>query len=122
MDRDLVARVTGGGALALLPVSAAAFYLAELPGLLGVLAGGGVALGNFRLLSAGNQLILGLFRSGRVQPLGLLGLGLRHLCLFSLLGALLWSGHVHPLGLIVGLSVLPPVLIVQALRAAARKS
>jgi hypothetical protein len=30
---------------------------------------------------------------------------------------LLWSGTVHPVGLLAGLSVLPPVLIVLALRA-----
>lgn len=119
MDRNLVARVTGGGALALVPISAAAFYWADLPGLLGVLAGGGVALGNFRWLSTGSHRFLALFRSGRVEPWGLVGFGLRHLCLFSVLGVLLWSGHVHPLGVMVGLSVLPPVLIVAALRRAA---
>ncbi len=119
MDRNLVARVTGAGALALVPISAVAFSWADLPGLLGVLAGGGVALGNFRWLSTASHRFLALFRSGRVEPWGLVGFGLRHLCLFSVLGVLLWSGHVHPVWLMVGLSVLPPVLIVEALRRAA---
>ena len=45
-----------------------------------------------------------------------MSLGLRHLFLFAALGILLWSGYVHPLGLVAGLSVIPPVLIAQALR------
>lgn len=120
MDRDLVGRVTGGGAMALFPLAAAALYLAGLPGFLGVLAGGGVAFGNFRWLSLGSRRALALFGSGRPHPLWLVGLGLRHLALFAALGILVWSGYVHPVGLIVGLSVLPPTLIVEGLRAAGR--
>ena len=122
MGRDLVERVTGGGVLALLPLAGAALYLAGLPGLLGVLAGGGVALGNLVWLSAGSRRTLGLMRAGRIHPLWLLNLGLRHLGLFAVVGILIWTRSVHPLALIAGLSVLPPVLIVQALRAVARDS
>lgn len=120
MDRNLVGRVTGGVALALVPLAAGAFYLADLPGFLGVLSGGGVALGTFGWVSTGGRRALGLLSGRRAHPLWLLGLGLRHLCLFGALAVLLWSGRVHPLGVIVGLSVLPPVLIVQGLRAVAR--
>lgn len=120
MDRDLVRRVTGGGALALLPLAGAAAYAAGFPAFLGVLAGGVVAFGNFRWLSMGSHRALSCFGSGRVHPLWLLALGLRHLALFVALGVLLWSGYVHPLGLIVGLSVFPPMLIVQGLRGVAR--
>lgn len=122
MDRDLVGRVTGWGALALFPLAAAATHMAGLQGLLGVLAGGGLAMGNFRWLDAGSGRALALFSGGRVHPLWLLGLGARHLSLFGALGVLLWSGHFHPLWLAAGLSVLPPVLIVEALRAAVRRS
>jgi hypothetical protein len=122
MDRDLIGRVTGWGALALFPLAAAAAHLAGIQGLLGVLAGGGLAVVNFRWLNAGSRRALALFSGGRVHPLWLLGLGARHLSLFGALGVLLWSGHVHPLWLAAGLSVLPPVLIVQAFRAAARSS
>lgn len=120
MDRDLVGRVTGRGLLALIPIAGAAFYLAGVPGLLGVLAGGGVAFGNFGWLSTGSRRALALVSARRVHPLWLLSLGLRHLVLFAALGILLWSGHVHPLGLLVGLSVLPPVLIAQGLRGVVR--
>lgn len=120
MDRNLVGRVTGAGVLALLPLAAVALALSGLSGFLGVLAGGAVAWGSLVWLSLGSQRAPGLFSGGRAHPLWLLGLGLRHLALFATLGVLLWSGYVHPLGVIVGLSVLPPVLIVQALRGAAR--
>ncbi len=120
MDRDLLKRVTAGGALALIPLAAAAFYLADLPGVLGVLSGGGVALGNFGWVSRGGRGALELFRGGRVHPVWLLALGLRHVLLFTVLGLLLWSGYVHPLALIAGLSVLPPVLIAQGLLAVGR--
>ena len=120
MDRDLVGRVTGAGALALIPVAGVAFYLADLAGLLGVLAGGGVAFGSFGWLSTGSRRALALLSARRVHPLWLLSLGLRHLFLFAALGMLLWSGYVHPLGVIVGVSVLPPVLIAQGLRAVVR--
>ncbi len=120
MDRDLLGRVTRVGALALVPLAAAAFYLAALPGFLGVISGGAVGLASLAWLAVGCRRAAGLFRGRRVHPLWLLSLGLRHLSLFAALAALLWSGSVHPIGLIAGLSVLPPVLIVQALRAVAR--
>ena len=120
MDSDFIRRVAGGSALALLLIAAAAFYLADLQGTLGVLAGGGVALGNLVWLRAGSHRALRLFGGGRVHPLWLLSLGVRHLSLFGALGLLLWSGFIHPFGVIVGLSVLPPVVVVQGLRAAVR--
>ena len=122
MDRDLVGRVTATGALALLPLAAFAAYLAGLPAFLGVVAGGSLALGNFRWLSRGSRRVVELLVTGRVHSLGLLGVGLRHLALFAALGVVLWSGYVHPVGLIAGLSVLPPVLIAESLRAAVRIS
>jgi hypothetical protein len=122
MDRNLVGRVTKGSALALLLIAAAALFLADLRGFLGVLAGGGLALGSFWWLHTGSRRGLRLFSAGRVHPLWLLGLGVRHLSLFGALGLLLWTGSVHPLWLIVGLSVLPPVLVVQALRTVPREA
>lgn len=122
MDRDLVGRVAGGGTLALVPLAAAALYLADLPGLLGVLAGGGVALASLLLLNMGCRRGLALWSGGRVHPLWVLSLGLRHLSFFAALGILLWSGYVHPLGLVAGLTVFPPVLVALALRAAAPRA
>jgi hypothetical protein len=47
-----------------------------------------------------------------------LGLGLRYVLLFGAVALLLGYGLVHPLALVAGLSVLPPVLIACGLRAA----
>lgn len=116
MDRDLVGRVAMTGALALVLLAAAALYVAALPGFLGVLSGGAVGLASLAWLSLGYRGALALWSGGRAHPLWLVSLSLRHLFLFAALGILLWSGYVHPLGLVAGLSVIPPVLIAQALR------
>lgn len=116
MDRDLVGRVAMTGVLALVLLAAAALYVAALPGFLGVLSGGAVGLASLAWLSLGCRGALALWSGGRAHPLWLVSLGLRHLFLFAALGILLWSGYVHPLGLVAGLSVIPPVLIAQALR------
>ena len=47
----------------------------------------------------------------------MLSLGLRYALLFGAVGLLLGSGAVHPMALLGGLSILPPVLIVLGLRA-----
>ena len=47
-----------------------------------------------------------------------LGLALRHVLLFGAVALLLGYSLVHPLTLVAGLSVLPPVLIAFGLRAA----
>lgn len=106
----------------MVPLAAGAYSLAGLPGFLGVLSGGALALGSLAWLNLGCRQALELWRGGGVHPLWLLSLGLRHLTLFAAIGVLLWSGSVHPLGLVAGLSVIPPVLIAQALRAAARRA
>lgn len=121
MGTELPRRVTGTLALALAPLSAAAAWLAGPPALLGILAGAGLAWGSFGWVTVGSRRVLASRQGTRVGPLWILGLGLRHLSLFAGLGALLWSGHVHPVALVVGLSLLPPVLIVEALRAGTRE-
>jgi hypothetical protein len=111
MGRDLVNRVVIASAALLLPLSVAAALLAGRAALLGILVGGGVTLGNLLWLSHASDPFRG-------RPLWFLSVGLRYLTLFAALALSLWSGRVHPLALIVGLSVLPPVLIVQGLRSA----
>lgn len=117
MDRSLLWRVIRTCALALTPLAGVAAYMAGWPAFLGVVGGGGVAVGSFCWLSAGSRRALALVRGRGLHPLWALGLGLRHLSSFLVLGGLLWSGYVDPLALVIGLSVLPPVLIAQALRA-----
>lgn len=116
MGRELIQRVLAVGAACVLPLALAGFLAAGSHGGLGVLAGGAIALGNLWLLARGSDWALGLFTGPRIHPLWVLGLGLRYLALFGLLGFLLWSGRVHPVALILGLSVLPPVLITYGLR------
>ncbi len=116
MGRELIRWVARVGAACLLPLALAGFLLAGPHGGLGVLAGGAIALGNLWLLARGSDRTFGLVTGRRVPPLWVLSLGLRYLALFGTLGLLLWSGGIHPVALIVGLSVLPPVLIAYALR------
>ena len=106
------------------PGVVAAAACAVLAGLLvgpweaaGVLAGGVIAFGNFRWLArdAGR---LGASEEGAGRRL--LPVGLRQIAAFAALAALIGSGVSHPLAVAAGLALLPPVLIVQGLRAAAR--
>ena len=118
MPGDLSARVTMSGLAAVLAVTAAAGWIAGAEGAAGVAGGGAVALVNFRWLARSVVGIAALAREG--QPVGVRfgGIWLRHLAAFGGLGLLLGSGLAHPLAVIVGLSVLPPVLVAQGLRAA----
>jgi len=122
MGGELIRHVVAASLAWLLPLTLGGFFAAGLPGGLGVLAGGAVSLGDLWLLARGSDRALGLFAGGRIPPLWVVGLGLRHLALFGVLGLLLWSGGTHPVALIAGLSVLPPVLITYALRGARARS
>lgn len=122
MSRELFRRAMAWGA-AWLALLALGGILAAGPHVgVSILAGGAVALGNLWLLTRGADRALRLFAGRRVHPLWMLSLGVRHLALFGVLGVLLWGGRVDPIALILGLSVLPPVLIASALRSAAPRS
>lgn len=116
MGRELIQRVVAVGAAGVLLLALGGFLAAGPPGGFGVLAGGAIALGNLWLLARGTSRALALFAGQRIHPLWMLSLGLRYLALMIVLALLLSSGWIHPLGLIVGLSVLPPVLIAYGLR------
>lgn len=116
MGRELIRWVVTAGAAGLLPLALAGYVAAGPPGAFGVLAGGAIALGNLWLLGRSSDRALALLAGRHVHPLWVVSLGLRYLALFGVVAALLWSGRVHPVGLIVGLSILPPVLIAYALR------
>lgn len=113
MGRDLVGQVM---------VVAGAFALALAGGIaavaggraaLGVLAGAIVSLLSFRWLAGGAA------RAARgPAALAVGAVGLRYATMFTLVALLLASGGAHLGGVIVGLSVLPPVVIVLGLRAA----
>ncbi len=122
MGSELIRHIAAASSAWLLPLTLAGFIAAGLPGGLGVLAGGAVSLGDLWLLARGSDRTLGLFAERRVPPVWVLSLGLRHLALFGLLGLLLWSGGIHPVALLAGLSILPPALIAHALRGSRKLS
>lgn len=84
----------------------------------GVLAGGALAIVNFRWLARGALRLTTTAAGGRPGAAWLLAAGLRFAGLFAALAVILGSGLVHPLGLVAGLTVLPGSVIVQGLRAA----
>ena len=112
---DLVSRVTLHCLAAIAALAAAAGWLAGLPGAAGVAAGGAIALLHFRLVARGAA---GVLRGEGGFTLGLTGLGLRSAGAFGALALALAGGWAHPLAVLAGLSVLPPVLIAAGVRSA----
>jgi ATP synthase I subunit len=111
---DLTSRVTRRCLLALPVVTVGAAWFAGLPGAVGVGAGAGIALVHFRWLAWGAARG-GLLGVGR-GAFSAAGLGLRYAATFAALALTLASGWAHPLAVIAGLSVLPPVLIAEGVR------
>ena len=118
MGRDLVGRVSRTVLVLLMALTLVGALLAGRAGALGVLAGGLISLASFTWIARGVQSSGKLFAVGRAHPLWAMGLALRYVLLFGAVALLLGYGLVHPLALVAGLSVLPPVLIAVGLRAA----
>ena len=118
MARDLVGRVSRGVLALLVPVIVTSGLLAGWQGALGAVTGGLISLASFHWIARGVHRSTALFAGGRAHPLWALGLGLRYVLLFGVVALVLAYGVVHPLALVAGLSVLPPVLIACGLRAA----
>jgi hypothetical protein len=112
---DLVSRVTLHCLAAIAALAAGAGWLAGLPGAAGAAAGGAIALLHFRLVARGAA---GVLRGEGGFTLGLTGLGLRSAGAFGALALTLAGGWAHPLAVLAGLSVLPPVLIAEGVRSA----
>src|SRR5262245_8422771 len=115
---ELTDRVVRAGAIGVAAVAALAGAVAGPWEAVGVVAGGVVAFGSFRWLvrDAGRLVSAGAADVRR----RLLPVGLRQLTAFAVLTALIGGGLSHPLALVAGLALLPPVLVVQGLRAARR--
>lgn len=113
---ELISRVTLLSLSALAPAAAAAGWVGGASGAAGVAAGGGLALLNFRWLARGG--IAASDRGRRLRAWSALTSALRYAGTFAALALALSTGWADPLGVLVGLSVLPPVLIVQGLRSA----
>ena len=110
MGAEFVALVSRTMLVALTPLAVCCGLVAGWPGAVGGLTGGLVSLGSFRGIA-----------SGVVRPMegGLafsaLAVGVRHLAAFGVLALVLWSGAAHPMALVTGLSLLPPVVVARGL-------
>lgn len=120
--RELIRGVATLSAGLVLLLGLGAIALVGVPIGLGVLSGGGLALANFLWLARGGQRALMLASGQQVPTVWAVSLGLRYLATFGAFGLLLWSGRVDPLGVVVGLTILPPLLIVYALYASREAS
>ena len=110
MAGDFVARVSRAMLITLGPVAACGGLFGGWPGAVGGLAGGLISLGSFRWIARGvGRASVPGARGGLV--VSALAVGVRHLLLFGVLVLVLWSGAAHPVALLTGVSVLPPILI-----------
>jgi len=118
MGLELVGRVSKTVLVLLVPVTLIGGALAGWSGALGALSGVLLSLVSLHWIARGVRSAGGFFAGGRAHPMWIFGLGLRYVLLFGAVGLLLGSGAVHPMALMGGLSILPPVLIVLGYRAA----
>ena len=112
---ELTSRVTweSGGAVATLALASG--LVGGVPLATGVGAGGALAIANFRWLAG--RVVKAL--DGVPVPGGwALGLGLRLVAFAGATAGLMASGWAHPLGVVIGLTVLPGALVLRGLRQA----
>jgi hypothetical protein len=115
MAAEFVGRVSRTMLITLGAVTVCGGLWGGWPGAVGGLAGGLISLVSFRWVARG------VIRPGVPGARGglfaaALGVGARHLLLFGALVLVLWSGAAHPVALLVGLSLLPPIVIALGLR------
>jgi ATP synthase I chain len=118
MGLELVARVSRTSLVLLVPVALIGAWIGGASAALGAVAGGLLSLASFHWLSRGVRNAGAFLGGGRTHPLWMIALGLRYTALFGVIALLLATGIAHPMGLVAGLSVLPPVVIFFGLRAA----
>ena len=110
MSSEFVRRVSRAMLLALAAVAAGAGLMAGWPAVVGGLAGGLISLGSFRWIARGVARA-SAFPAGRGLAFSALAVGGRHIVLFGALAVVLWSGAAHPVALLAGMSLLPPIVI-----------
>jgi hypothetical protein len=112
---ELTTRVTLDTCALVALLAAGAAWLGGAPSGVGVVAGGALAVGNFRWLvaRAGLAAAAGAVSSGA----WLIGAGLRFAACFAACALLLATGWAHPIALLGGFTVLPCVLVTRALAA-----
>ncbi len=115
----LGAAVAGASAVTAAALGVGASLLAGPAAGLGVLAGGALGVAGFwRLTRDAERTCAVLLGGGRGRPLWWLGAAGRLLGLGAGAALALASGWAHPVGLVVGLAVVPATVVVQGLRLA----
>ena len=110
------ARVTLETAIVLAALAGLAAWLGGPSAAVGVLAAGGLTVGNFWWLSRAAT-AAGAPGGAPPQVSGwVFAAGIRFLVLFAAFAALCAGGYAHPVAVVLGLTVLPCALIVQGLR------
>lgn len=111
-----LARVTGETCALVMALAAAAVLVGGVPAGLGVLAGGVLAVVNFRWLAA---LAAATTATGRPPGAAWLAMaGLRFAVLAAACAGLFLTGATHPVALLAGFTALPCVLVGRGLAAA----
>lgn len=112
----LLTRVTVETCALVVALAAAAAILGGMPAGVGVLAGGALAVVNFRWLAA---LATATTAAGRAPGAAWLAMaGLRFAVCTAVCAALFLSGAAHPIALLAGFTALPCVLVARGLAAA----
>ena len=118
---NMTARVTAATCALVALLAAPAGWLGGSTAALGVLAGGALAVVNFRWLAARAVAVAVASSAGVAGGAWLVGAGLRLAVFAAACAVLLALEWAHPVALLAGLSVLPCAVIVEGLRAASRE-
>ena len=113
---ELTARVTLDTCAAVAVLAALCGWLGGAPAGLGVLAGGALAVVNFRWLAA--RVSAATLAGGAPTVAWLIGAGLRFTACMAACALLLLTGWAHPVALVAGFTVLPCDVIARGLAAA----
>jgi hypothetical protein len=105
---ELTSRVTFETGCAAAVLTLLAGWVGGLTVAAGVGAGATMAIANFRWLS---WRVVGLGRADGAVPGWAVGFGLRFAALATAIGVLLASEWVHPVGVVIGFTLLPCTLI-----------
>jgi hypothetical protein len=115
---ELTSRVTAATVLAVAPLAVVGAWLGGVAGAAGVVAGGALALVNFRWLVA--RCAATVAAPGGAG-LWLVGVGARLAAAAAVSGALFATGWAHPVALLAGFSVLPCAVVAHGLQLARRE-
>lgn len=117
---ELTAHVTRRTCAASVALAVPAAWLAGAEGGVGVLAGGAMAVGAFRWIAAR---VIALTATGSAaRALWVMGSGLRFTGIAAIAALLLATGWAHPVGLLVGVTLMPVGVLALGWRAAGEES